>query len=38
MPTYVTLGNFTEKGFQNIKDSPKRAEAFKTLRNKRARR
>jgi uncharacterized protein with GYD domain len=31
MPTYVTLSNFTEQGLRNIKDSPKRAEAFKNL-------
>lgn len=29
MPTYVTLSNFTEQGIKSIKDSPKRAEAFK---------
>ena len=29
MPTYITLSNFTEQGMKNIKDSPKRAEAFK---------
>jgi uncharacterized protein with GYD domain len=29
MPTYVTLATFTDQGIRNIKDSPKRAEAFK---------
>jgi len=29
MPTYVTLLNFTDQGIRNVKDSPKRAEAFK---------
>lgn len=29
MPTYVTLSNFTEQGMKNIKDTAKRAEAFK---------
>jgi uncharacterized protein with GYD domain len=29
MPTYVTLSNFTEQGMRNIKDTAKRAEAFK---------
>src|SRR5262249_34933016 len=27
MPHYIVLGSFTEQGLQNIKDSPKRAEA-----------
>jgi uncharacterized protein with GYD domain len=31
MPTYVTLVNFTDQGIRNIKDSPKRAEAYKKL-------
>jgi uncharacterized protein with GYD domain len=31
MPTYVTLANFTDQGIRNIKDSPKRAEAFREL-------
>ncbi len=31
MPTFVTLANFTDQGLRNIKDSPKRAEAFKSL-------
>jgi uncharacterized protein with GYD domain len=29
MPTYVALSNFTEQGMKNIKDTAKRAEAFK---------
>ena len=29
MVTYVVLGNFTDQGIRNAKDSPKRAEAFK---------
>ena len=31
MPTYITLANFTDQGIRNIKDSPKRAEAFRAL-------
>ncbi len=31
MPTYVMLANFTDQGIRNVKDSPKRAEAFKNL-------
>ena len=31
MPTFVTLLNFTDQGIRNIKDTPKRAEAHKTL-------
>ncbi len=31
MPTFVMLANFTDQGLRNIKDSPKRAEAFKGL-------
>ena len=29
MPTYITLVNFTPKGIENIKESPKRLEAVK---------
>ena len=29
MPTYVTLANFTEQGARDIKNAPKRAEAFR---------
>ena len=31
MVTYVVLGNFTDQGARNVKDSPKRADAFKEL-------
>ncbi len=31
MATFITLGNFTDQGIRNIKDSPKRTEAFKAL-------
>ncbi|MCW2223723.1 uncharacterized protein with GYD domain [Bradyrhizobium japonicum] len=31
MVTYVVLGNFTDQGVRNVKDSPKRAEAFKEM-------
>ena len=31
MPTFITLANFTEQGARNIKDSPDRFEAFKSL-------
>jgi uncharacterized protein with GYD domain len=29
MATYVTLANFTDQGIRNVKESPKRVEAFK---------
>ena len=29
MPTYITLCNFTQKGIENIKDSPARLEKVK---------
>lgn len=29
MVTYVVLAKFTEQGIRNVKDSPKRADAFK---------
>jgi len=29
MPTYITLANFTHQGIANVKDTTKRAEAFK---------
>ena len=29
MPMYVTLANFTDQGMKNIKDTTKRAEAFR---------
>ena len=31
MPTYITLANFTHQGIANVKDTTKRAEAFKNL-------
>jgi len=31
MATYVVLGNFTDQGIRNIKDTTKRADAFKEL-------
>jgi uncharacterized protein with GYD domain len=31
MVTYVVLGNFTDQGIRNAKESPKRAEAFKAM-------
>jgi uncharacterized protein with GYD domain len=34
MPTYLTLAKYTAQGFHNIKDSPKRAEAFKAAAEK----
>jgi len=29
MPTFVVLGHFTDQGIRNIKDTTKRAEAFR---------
>jgi len=29
MATYIILGQFTEQGIRNVKDSPKRADAMK---------
>jgi len=29
MPTYITLAKWTQQGIQNIKESPKRLDAFK---------
>ena len=29
MPTYITLVNYTQKGIENVKESPKRLEAAK---------
>jgi uncharacterized protein with GYD domain len=34
MPTYIMLLNFTDQGIRNIKDSPKRADAFKNTAKK----
>jgi uncharacterized protein with GYD domain len=31
MPTYITLSNFTHQGIASVKDTTKRAEAFKKL-------
>jgi uncharacterized protein with GYD domain len=31
MPTYITLSNFTHQGIVNVKDTTKRAEAFKNI-------
>jgi len=31
MVTYVVLSNFTDQGIRNVKDSPKRADAFKEM-------
>ncbi|OKO88749.1 GYD family protein [Bradyrhizobium sp. NAS80.1] len=31
MVTYVVLGKFTDQGVRNVKDSPKRADAFKEM-------
>ena len=31
MPTYIVLGEFTDQGIRNVKDSPKRAEAMKAM-------
>jgi len=34
MAYYVTLAKFTDQGIRNIKESPKRAEAFKAMAEK----
>jgi uncharacterized protein with GYD domain len=31
MPTYIVLANFTDQGIRNVKDSPKREDAFRSL-------
>jgi uncharacterized protein with GYD domain len=31
VPTYIILGNLTDQGIRNIKDSPKREDAFRKL-------
>ena len=31
MPTYITLLNWTQKGIENVKESPARYDAFKEL-------
>ncbi len=34
MALYIVLANFTEQGIRNVKDSPKRAEAFESMAKK----
>ena len=34
MATYIILANFTEQGIRNVKDSPRRADAFKDMAQK----
>src|SRR5438876_9134145 len=34
MPNYISLGNWTEQGIKNVKESPKRADAVTALANK----
>jgi uncharacterized protein with GYD domain len=34
MATYVVLANFTEQGIRDVKETPKRAEAFKEMAKK----
>jgi uncharacterized protein with GYD domain len=34
MPTYLILATYTDQGIRNVKDSPKRAEAFRSLSEK----
>ena len=34
MATFIVLGSFTDQGIRNIKDSPKRADAFKAMAKK----
>ncbi len=31
MPTYITLGRWTQQGIEKVKDSPARLDAFKQL-------
>ena len=31
METFIVLGNFTDQGVRNIKESPKRSDAFKAM-------
>lgn len=31
MPTYIVLGQFTDQGVRNVKETTKRAEAFKEM-------
>ena len=34
MALYIILANFTEQGIRNVKDTPKRAEAFRDMAKK----
>jgi len=34
MALYIVLASFTEQGIRNVKDSPKRADAFKNMAKK----
>jgi uncharacterized protein with GYD domain len=34
MPTYIVLGQFTDQGIRNVKETTKRAEAFKAMAKK----
>ena len=34
MPTYIVLGQFTDQGIRNVKDTPKRAQALKDMAQK----
>jgi uncharacterized protein with GYD domain len=34
MSLFIVLANFTEQGIRNVKDSPKRAEAFRDMAKK----
>ena len=34
MATYIVLANFTDQGIRNVKESPKRAEAFRAMAKK----
>ena len=34
MPSYISLGNWTDQGIKNVKESPKRADAVTALANK----
>lgn len=34
MPTFVTLVNFTDQGIKNVKDSPDRLQAFRSMAEK----
>lgn len=35
MPTYIVLGNFTDQGIRNVKQTPKRADALRKAAAKR---